>query len=425
MTPVADHHAHIWSAKAAALSVPPILPAVDLPKDLADLFQQREDRVRAGAYEAAAELFTEDAQVLIMLAPAWVRGPTAVRFATRSTAAVHLVPNHYVLDDTIGYVTGTGVFPQRPDHHVTNFFIVVLRDTAGRWRIAAETITPNAPPVARAISAEHFVAELDAANVRRGVLLSVAYMFASPHHGGPEERSLVRMENEWLSRQVARHPERLVGFGSVNPLKEHAVEEIAAIAASPNLSGLKLHLGNSEVDLRREDHSDALRRTFAAANEHRLPVLAHMMVLGMQYGRDHAEAFIEHVLPAAPDVPVQIAHLAGSGPGHDGDDALVAYIDAIAANRPQMRRVSFDVASTVVAGASAESLTLIAERLRQIGLERVLFGSDRAGDSNDSPQDAWRAFRRLPLREDEFRIVATNLAPYMRPSGRSRRPSNA
>jgi len=37
---------------------------------------------------------------------------------------------------------------------------------------------------------------------------------------------------------------------------------------------------------------------------------------------------------------------------------------------------------------------------------------DRGG--NPPPQQAWAAFRKLPLSDEEFRTIASNLAPYMR-----------
>jgi hypothetical protein len=76
---------------------------------------------------------------------------------------------------------------------------------------------------------------------------------------------------------------------------------------------------------------------------------------------------------------------------------------------------SVDVASMVTSNTSPETLTLVAKRLRQFGLQRVLFASDRSpGFGNESPKDAWAAFSRLPLTEKEFRTVAENVAPYMR-----------
>jgi hypothetical protein len=64
---------------------------------------------------------------------------------------------------------------------------------------------------------------------------------------------------------------------------------------------------------------------------------------------------------------------------------------------------------------SAEDGAFIAARLRQIGLRRVLYGSDMAIRGNPVARESWETFRRmLPLTDTEFRTIADNIAPYMR-----------
>ena len=60
-----------------------------------------------------------------------------------------------------------------------------------------------------------------------------------------------------------------------------------------------------------------------------------------------------------------------------------------------------------------DKLDLIATRIRQIGIDGVLFGSDGALPPAYTPQKTWAAFRRLPLNDAEFKIIAGNRAgPY-------------
>lgn len=54
----------------------------------------------------------------------------------------------------------------------------------------------------------------------------------------------------------------------------------------------------------------------------------------------------------------------------------------------------------------------MALRVRQVGVKRVLYGSDAAVPGN-SPQEAWNNFKRLPLTPAEFAQIATNVAPYL------------
>ena len=126
-------------------------------------------------------------------------------------------------------------------------------------------------------------------------------------------------------------------------------------------------------------------------------------------------AFLNHVLPYAPDVPVQIAHLAGSG-GYDAttDSALSVFVDAIARYDARMKDVWFDAAAVVRPNMTADMLRQIAARIQEIGVRRVLYGSDAAANPLAYPKAGWAAFRRLPLSETEFRIIANNVTPYMR-----------
>jgi predicted TIM-barrel fold metal-dependent hydrolase len=135
-----------------------------------------------------------------------------------------------------------------------------------------------------------------------------------------------------------------------------------------------------------------------------------------EYGANQVRAFLNKVLPSAPDVPIQIAHIAGAG-GYDDpsvDQALAVFVDAIANRDRRMARVYFDVSGVAGLGQWVEKANLIATRIRQLGVGRILYGSDGARGSNPSPREAWAAFRRLPLSDVEFRTIENNVAPYMK-----------
>ena len=71
--------------------------------------------------------------------------------------------------------------------------------------------------------------------------------------------------------------------------------------------------------------------------------------------------------------------------------------------------------TAVTIQTSAEEAAFIAARLRQIGLQRILYGSDMAIGGNPTARQSWAAFRGdAPLSEAEFRTIADNVAPYMR-----------
>jgi len=80
------------------------------------------------------------------------------------------------------------------------------------------------------------VGRLDAAGIRRAVVLSLAYQYGNPNRPPvKEEYARVKEENDWTARQVAEFPCRLRAFCGVDPLKEYALVEIARCAKDPYL----------------------------------------------------------------------------------------------------------------------------------------------------------------------------------------------
>jgi predicted TIM-barrel fold metal-dependent hydrolase len=120
------------------------------------------------------------------------------------------------------------------------------------------------------------------------------------------------------------------------------------------------------------------------------------------------------MLPAAPDVVVQIAHLCGAG-GVEAvaDQALQVFVEAIAKKDPRTSRLWFDVTTSAAARTTAERAELLARRVRELGVQRVLYGSDAPTPTN-LPRNGWKYFRALPLTEAEFQTIANNVPPYMK-----------
>ena len=89
---------------------------------------------------------------------------------------------------------------------------------------------------AKPIAADDLIALLDAAGIRRAAVLSVAYMFGSPSRTVENEYEKVKAENDWTGREVARFPDRLIGFCGFNPLEDYALDELARCAKIPAAS---------------------------------------------------------------------------------------------------------------------------------------------------------------------------------------------
>lgn len=410
--PLADHHLHLASPALVEILTPTPLPAFPsgVPAELDRLLRQRE--LKTGATPRfVSDLYTKDAVIRARRGGGWVGGDINIARALSEYApGYRLLPVAFDIRGATGYVAG--YFARGNRYPAT--FQLSLRKEGEVWRIAVDNIIPNAPVMSpRPATAADLVSELDAAGIRYGVVLSVGYAFASPDYiGSGDGEALVRAENDWTSDQAAKYPDRLVAFCGVNPLKDYSVREVERCARLPRMVGVKLHFGNSRVALQNPEHVQILRTFFAAANRLRLPIVAHIEEFN---GAAQSKTFLDQILPAAPDIPVQIAHMAGAGPGYVQDAAFEVFANARQAGDARMKNVFVDVASNVIATTSPESLELIARRLREFGFDHVLFASDRIPSvTNDDPATAWQSFRRLPLSEDEFRIVAGNLAPYLR-----------
>jgi len=286
--------------------------------------------------------------------------------------------------------------------------------------IAALISPPRPQPPVDPIGADDLIRLLDAAGIEHAAVLSVAYIYGGPARSIEGEYEKVKAENDWTSGQVGLYPDRLRGFCSFNPLEDYALAELARCANDPHLHyGLKLHFGNSVVDYHSPDHIARLQRVFRAANDYGMAIAVHMRASisqRMQYGRDEARIFLEELTPAASDVPIQIAHLAGAGSYADPlvDEALSVFIEAIEARDRRTELLYFDVTTVATPDLAPERLELIAKRVRELGVQRILYGSDAASGTNLRPREGWARFREVPLTDAEFRVIASNVPPYMR-----------
>lgn len=392
----------------------PATPTVALPPEIDRLLRERG---RLSGTADAGDLYTEDVQMVDITEEAW---PWA---AGRAAAAAvigslnrgrELRPTAFAMDGGVAHVAGElrGAQSERP---AAIFSMGLRQDAGGTWRIASEVLAPIREwSFERVITADDLIANLDEAGIDRAVVLSVAYWFGSASRvGRPDEYANTRAENDWTAAQVARYPDRLVGFCGISPLRDYAVAEVRRCARELGMKGIKMHFRGARVDLLDPDHAERLRQVFQAANEEGIAIVAHSEAHG-EYGRAQARAFLDVLLPAAPDVPVQIAHLWGGNQYRP--EPLAVYADAIAAGDPRTRNLYFDLAEIVPgAGGSADALREIAETLRRIGLDRVLYGSDATTAGSAPVAQRWAQLRhRLPLTDAELRDVADNVAPYLR-----------
>lgn len=412
--PLADHHQHIVGpATVSRRPAPP--PPVALPAPLDSLLRER-GRLHGTA--EAGGLYTDDAQMVDRSEETfpWVRGRDAAAAVVSSyPTGREFVANALLVDGAVAHVAGEilNVQTRRP---MATFSLGLRRDGQGRWRIATEMLTPIAEwPFERVITADDLIGNLDEAGIERAAVLSVAYWFGGAEPGYPEEEyASVRAENDWTAAQVARHADRLVAFCGISPLRDYAVPELRRCARELGMKGIKMHFRSDQVDvLNNPQHLAKVREVFQAANAEGMAIVVHSEPRG-PYGRAHAQAFLEHLLPAAPDVPVQIAHFWGGNQYRA--EPLAVYAEAVAAGDPRTRNLYFDVAESVPGAlGSEEALREIAQRIRQIGLDRILYGSDATTAGGARVAQRWAELRhRLPLTDAELQDIADNVAPYLR-----------
>src|SRR4051812_39692766 len=125
---------------------------------------------------------------------------------------------------------------------------------------------------------------MDAGEVDRAVACSLGQM----------------VDNDYIIDLQRRWPDRIIGFGQVNPRSPGAVEEVARCAAA-GLRGLKLHPTMHGYHFC--DHG-LLDPVFAACAEHGLVVLVNALDDPFC-----APLAIEEIARPFPSVPVLIAHM--------------------------------------------------------------------------------------------------------------------
>lgn len=422
IVPRVDHHQHIVGPRAV-ISWLPLSPAPELPPGLNRVVQERN---RIMGTKDIGDLYTDTARILDDMSESqpWVYGRANIQRIVGSYAPkTRFIPQSFAVDDSVAYVIGVAVSADIPEGRM-NFMLGLKKDQSGVWRIDTEqstSVPPTVqPPFAKPLTADQLIQDMDETGIQRAVVLSVAYWFGGPPRPlrvwAGDEYANVRAENDWAAAQVARYPNRLVAFCGVSPLKDYAEKELRRCASELRMKGIKIHFRSSGVNVLNPEHLEKVRQVFQTANELGLAIVVHTNV--NPYGREQAEIFLKELLPAAPDVVVQIAHLWGGN--QFVPSALTVFADAVAAGDPRTKNMYFDLTEIEPAAAITsnpeKTMQEIARFIRQIGLKRILYGSDAAATSDAPPTSLrWARLRgKIPLTNKELRVVASNVAPYMR-----------
>jgi uncharacterized protein len=275
-------------------------------------------------------------------------------------------------------------------------------------RLVGECLPSNHPP---AIFAADAVRALDEAHVAKGVILSCAYLYGLPslHLKPADLASRIRRENEFTAAQIDQYPTRLIGFLSVNPLQDSAIDEIEHWRGSGQLIGLKLHFMASAVNIRDAAQRRHVSKVIGAAAAEGLPMVIHLG--GGRFDAADAEVFIRDVLPSAGASWVQIAHAGGGWPrqGRNHLGVLTAFADHIARKDPVTERVLFDLSYVPEPKDTAQVAAPYAALMRRIGMKRFVFGSDF---NVLTPRQEVNDLRKLGLTNEEWQTLRENCAPW-------------
>jgi uncharacterized protein len=416
VTPIVDAHQHLRSPAAAANSSDQPPPKATLPPEL-DAFLKA--RISAEMDKSAlAGLYTEHAWLLQSFDPAWIqtRDSIADWWTGATDSPYGLDPIGYGVNGTAAFITAY-LTDTKTGHRDAHVVMSMTRESDGKWRITTETLTMGGPRTVDPVTADYLVSLLDSAHIRRALVLSIAYQFGPDRDEKPGEYARVRAENDWTADEVAKFPDRLRAFCSFNPLRSYALKELDRCAKSGRFRGIKLHFGNSGVDFSHASDVEAVARVFGAANERKMPIVVHFSPRGgVPYGRDFVQTFFDKVLPNAPDIPVQIAHLASQGHLDERtDSALTVFVARIKGHDARARNLWFDVATAVTAQTSPKAAAHVAAVIRELGVDRVVYGSDTPDKDHLTPAAGWAAFyEKVPLTGAEFRTIANNVPPYAR-----------
>jgi predicted TIM-barrel fold metal-dependent hydrolase len=264
------------------------------------------------------------------------------------------------------------------------------------------------------VTAADLFRQMDDAGIARALVMSTAYLAESPMLVAPiaDPAGLVRSANDFTVGLAKQYPRRIGAFISVHPLSDNALAEIAHWRGDRHVSGLKLHLTSSMVDLRSVDHLRRLASVFAAASAGGLATTIHLRTVDPGYGAKDVRNFLDKVAPAANGAPIQIAHAGGWG-GLDANTfaALTAFADAFANTPSLSKTIWFDLADVWREGTTPSDRQALVALIRRIGPRRFVPGSDwpfvgglKRYYSITYPQ--------LPLSQQEWAIIRGNTPAY-------------
>ena len=411
-TPIVDHHQHLLSPQGAAL-LNALEQAKDVPAPITALLARKKPRgtmPKPWRRCMARTRSPGESRSGLVVTPRISR-----RISRGVRQPYRIVPLAWHGDDQQGYLSamysrGEGVERKERRHRGECSSCASGSEGDPRWLADrdATSACSRAPRWNSRWIAERLVELLDAAGIRRAVVLSVGYWFQSPDYRGRRSGARRARGERWTADQAARYPDRLIAFCSLDPVSDAALGLRKECVDDGRFKGLKLHFGNNNGRSRRSRAGRTrARRVRGRQRRTALAIVVHARN-NDGYGAREAHIVIDELLPAAPDVTVQMAHLWGGGAF--APEALAVYAEAVAAKHPATRRSSF---STRAISRIRRDLSRTIRTDRPAHAPdrtgRIVYGSDGAFEGHPDAKASWLSFRKaLPLTDDEFATIAAN-----------------
>jgi predicted TIM-barrel fold metal-dependent hydrolase len=258
-----------------------------------------------------------------------------------------------------------------------------------------------AGPGVPASTADDLIERLDEANVARAVVLSLAYFPDLP------DEAAVRAENDFTAAEVAKYPDRLIGFCGINPLRRSDLDELDRCIDDLEMTGVKIHLPAIGLDLRRPEHAAALNAVFDRVAAKGVPVLMHVGApLGIGLDSD-AFTSLGTIVATHPSVRLTWAHCTNDGEIDDIDTWLQGMRHGLFAQE----NMFVDTSSCLefYKEAPLAQKELMVWRLRQWGMGRVLFASDYLRvQPAATPVAALTTLASYPFTQGEIDLILNN-----------------
>jgi len=226
--------------------------------------------------------------------------------------------------------------------------------------------------------AEHLVQTMD----RIGIDLCMFSPWSGITLGDPPS-------NDIAISAVERYPNRLIGYACINPRYPEALrDELERVLVSGKLRGYKPYPPQQAVPL----PDMRYRPILEWCDKQGLPVLCHG---GLSAGNAVTPGHLDELAPLYPNAKFVLAHTGSSW----------GLAEALVPVARKHRNIYAEITYTSITYGMIEFL------VREIGRERVLFGTDCVM-RDAAPQLGWVAWARIPL-DDKRRLLGGNMADIM------------